>query len=327
MADAYSWKVPAAAAGKRLDAWVASLAPEYSRARLSRFAKDGHLQLDGAMVRPSVKLKLGQTVTLSPPPPAAAGIVPQDLPLEVLFADDDIVVLNKAAGMVVHPGAGHPDGTLVNALLHHFPDIAVGDTERPGLVHRLDKDTTGVMVVARNDAAHQALVAAFQARDIDKVYRGFAVGRFKERQFVRRTGHKRHAVERMKFTTRVDVPDEFAHKSVKLAESHFEVLHWAHGVAELSVRLITGRTHQIRAHLADTGRPLIADALYGGVKATARLTGGQVSKAARALTRQALHAEHLAFAHPRTGERVAFTAPLPLDLQALHDVLVTEEAG
>jgi 23S rRNA pseudouridine1911/1915/1917 synthase len=323
------------AIGTRLDAFLAKALPELSRGRLQALIVQGDVTCASKTLRSSQKLKGDEVIDVHLPDPKPSAMLAQDIAIDILHEDDDIIVINKPAGLVVHPGAGNYDQTLVNALLHRFPGLAVGDTERPGLVHRLDKETSGVMVCARNDHAHRFLTEAFKSREVQKVYRAFCVGAFKNKKFELKTGHKRHPTDRKRFTTKVsplqpvnplaamrgESMEYDDNGRIRLAHSKFEVLLSVSGVSELKVELLTGRTHQIRAHLADINHPLLHDALYGGVKAMQRLVPSDIREAAMALTRHALHAERLSFVHPTTEKQVEFVAPLPEDLQALHMAL------
>ncbi len=318
---------PSAAAGLRLDTWLAAALQledpaGTSRSRVRALVDEGRVAVNGAPAKASLKLKGGERVVVDPRPPQPTSLVAEDLPLSVVYEDEDVVVLDKAAGVVVHPGAGNLTGTLANALAFHRPGIAVGGELRPGIVHRLDKDTSGLIVVAKNERAHRRLSDAFKARDVVKRYVAFCLGRPKKDVFELSTGHARHATDRRRFTTKlkVDAP------GTRAARSKFVVTASAGGVSEVEVDLLTGRTHQIRAHLADIGHPLVHDGLYGGAKPATRLTTGPVRDAVLALHRHGLHARDLAFPHPATGARLAFSAPLPADLARL-DVAVRAVQG
>ena len=310
--------VPAGASGRRLDAFLADALVDRSRSRVKALVDDGRVLVDGRPARASEKLKGGEAVVVAEPPPAPTTLVAEDLPICVVHEDDDLVVLDKPAGLVVHPGAGHASGTLVNALAHHRPHIQVGGALRPGIVHRLDKDTSGLLVVAKNELAHRRLGDAFRARSVVKCYVAFTLGVPKKRVFELKTGHARHALDRRRFTTKLaaDAP------GTRVAWSVFTVVASARGVAEIEVDLRTGRTHQIRAHLADYGFPLVHDALYGGGKPTTRLAPSPVRDAVARLHRHALHARDLAFAHPTTGAALSFTSPLPPDLRAVDAAIL-----
>jgi 23S rRNA pseudouridine1911/1915/1917 synthase len=245
----------------------------------------------------------------------------------MLFEDDDLVVIDKAAGMAVHPGAGIASGTIANAVLFRARGaLSISGDVRPGIVHRLDKDTSGCLVVAKNDATHQALSRAFAERRVEKRYTAFCLGKPADPlELV--TGHRRADGDRRRFTTKVPPPDARDRAgSVRVAHTRARVLVTRDGASELDVELLTGRTHQIRAHLADIGHPLLQDELYGGAHAEKRLRAGPVRDAVTQLARQALHARTLSFTHPRTNTTLAFTAPLPVELARIRAALVEEGA-
>ncbi|MFZ5468422.1 MAG: RluA family pseudouridine synthase [Myxococcota bacterium] len=304
-------QVPPEAKGTRLDHYLRAALLGLSRARIQRLIDEQRVEVDGQPAKASRKLKGGEEVRVTVPAPKAPSAVAQPLPLRILFQDADLVVVDKAAGMVVHPAAGNWEGTLVNALLFQIKDLAgVGDQLRPGLVHRLDKDTSGCLVVAKNDQALAGLQAAFKSRKVVKTYLALVHGQPREAGTFR-TLYGRHPVHRKRFTGKV--------KEGKPAVTHFEVRERFDGAALLEVRLETGRTHQIRVHLAEAGHPLLGDALYGGAKRGPK----NVREAMAALGRQALHAWRLAFDHPRTGERLFFEAEPPEDFQRALKVLRT----
>ncbi|GMU59956.1 MAG: putative RNA pseudouridine synthase [Myxococcaceae bacterium] len=293
--------------GSRLDQFLGARLEGVSRSRAQALIDDGRVTVDGKPARASTRLKGGEVVLVDVPAPAPVEPQPEDLPLSVLYQDGDLLVLDKAAGMVVHPAAGHRGGTLVNALLHHVTDLqGVGGALRPGLVHRLDKDTSGVLVIAKHDQALHALQAAFKAREVDKIYLALVHGQPADRGTFR-TLHGRHPTQRLKFTTRVARGRE--------AVTHWEVTRRFAKAARVQIRLETGRTHQIRVHFAEAGHPLLSDALYGT----------RASKRSEVISRQALHAWKLAFPHPRTGRRLSFTAPVPADFKAAEKALTAEE--
>jgi 23S rRNA pseudouridine1911/1915/1917 synthase len=275
------------------------------------------VRLAGRAARASHKLRAGEEVTLDLPPPAPTKPQPEDLPLRILYQDADIVVVDKPAGIAVHPGAGSPAGTLVNALLHHVKDLAgVGGELRPGIVHRLDKDTSGVLVVAKNDYAMQRLAAAFKGRRIKKTYLALVHGH-PAAQGSFDTLYGRHPTQRTKFTTKVR-PSAGARR----AALRWKVSKFLLTCALVEVDLLTGRTHQIRVQFAEAGHPLVGDRVYGGAKREARLSEvDPVRAAASALGRQALHAWRLELEHPRTGEAMSFVAPLPEELRDALDRL------
>jgi 23S rRNA pseudouridine1911/1915/1917 synthase len=291
---------PGPGAGIRLDVRLAGQVPGLSRAAARRLIDDGKVLVNGKVGKASVRLKEGDKVEagFESRPGVAEGPGPQEIPLNVLFADEDVVVLDKPSGLVVHPGAGNESGTLANALLALFPGISgVGREERPGIVHRLDKGTSGVMVAARSPGAYASLVGQFKRHDVRKTYIGLVYGRVAAAE-----GHidwpiGRHATKRKRISTHSKSPRE--------AETFFRVLESLPGATLLEVRPVTGRTHQIRVHLAAAGHPIVGDALYGR------------KKVAKRYPRIFLHALSLSFLHPGTGKRVEFEAPLPAELEAI----------
>jgi 23S rRNA pseudouridine1911/1915/1917 synthase len=291
---------------------VSRLAPGLSRARVQRLVADGHVRVDGRPAKPAARLRGGERIDVEIPPPEPSEVMPQDLPLEVLHEDRDLTVLDKQAGMVVHPARGSPHSTVVNALLHRLGgDAATGG--RLGLVHRLDKDTSGCLVVARTDAALADLQAQFQARTVEKVYLALVHGRLAEEGRLE-TPYGRHPRDRKRFTSRA---------GSRKAVTEWRVVERFGDRATLAeVRIHTGRTHQIRVHLSESGHPLLADAAYGGTRREARLPAGDpVREAAAAIGRQALHAWRLSFRHPRTGRARRFEAPIPPDLKRAIEIL------
>ncbi len=282
-------------AGARIDHFLAAQVPTLSRSRLQTLLREGHATLNGALVRPSVKLRAGDTVALLEPPPVASETTAQEIALDVLFEDDDLIVLNKAAGMVVHPAAGNWDGTIVNALLHHCTALSgIGGTQRPGIVHRLDKDTSGCLVAAKSDLAHQALARQFAGREVTKIYLALASGTFRRLSGEIDAPIARHPVHRKKMTV--------VKAGGRAARTGYRVLGSYGGGTLVECTLHTGRTHQIRVHLKDLGHPLLGDEVYGK---------------RGSFPRQMLHAWRLGFAHPRTGERMDFRAPVPPDFLAV----------
>ncbi|HET9158772.1 MAG TPA: RluA family pseudouridine synthase [Myxococcaceae bacterium] len=301
--EVHRFSVSPALRGERLDRAIASSLPELSRSRAQALLEAGRILVDGRPGSASQRLKGGEQVEVTVPPPEPAVPQPEDLPLSVLHEDRDLLVLDKPAGLVVHPAAGHARGTLVNALLHHVSGLSgVGGVLRPGIVHRLDKETSGCLVVAKNDAALQALQRAFQERTVEKTYLALVHGQPPDTGRLE-TLHSRHPRDRKRFTGRA--------RTGKPAVTTWRVRESLHGAALLEVGLETGRTHQIRVHLAEMGHPLLGDALYGGTrKGDARVKAVQTQ-----LGRQGLHAWRLAFPHPRTGKQVRCEAPVPADLQ------------
>jgi 23S rRNA pseudouridine1911/1915/1917 synthase len=300
--------------GLRLDNFLTALIPDLSRSQVQRLIKDGHVSGPGT-VRPSMAVRAGQSYTVDVPEPSPATPAPEELPLRILYEDTDLVVLDKPAGMVVHPGAGHDSGTLVNALLHHVTDLSgVGGELRPGIVHRLDRGTSGVMVVAKNDRSHQELSRQFHDREVEKEYVALVWG-------VVQAGRRidaaigRDPADRQKMSTRARRARD-AVTRVTFAR-HFK------GVSLLKVAIATGRTHQIRVHLSAIGHPIVGDPVYGGVRR--RVLGNL--RAVTRLERPFLHAARLSFTHPSDSKRLTFESPLPEDLQNVLDDIVAGEEG
>ncbi len=304
--------------GERLDRFLARARPELSRARLQKLIDAGEVTVNGRAARASRRLKARDAIALRVPPPAPPERAPQPerIAFGVLYEDADVIVVDKPAGLVVHPAAGARSGTLVNALLAHVTDLGgIGGELRPGLVHRLDRGTSGAMVVAKNDAAMAALVAQFKARAVEKTYLAIVHGAPAARGAFD-TPYGRHPRDRKRFTARA---------GARRARTRWTVREKFSGAALVEVALDTGRTHQIRVHFAEANHPLLGDATYGGKKREARLPSeNSVRRAAEALGRQALHAWRLAFAHPRTGARLALEAPLPADFAAALAILRDE---
>ncbi len=285
--------------GARLDVFLADKLPGLSRAQVRRVIDGGGVRVGSYARKAGYKLKAGDRVHAEYEIPEPEGkLVPQHIPLKIVYMDADIIVLDKQANLVVHPGPGHPSGTLVNALIHHFPEIAlIGSEERPGIVHRLDQDTSGVMVVARSARAFTSLQDQFRRRVVWKTYLALAWGRMSE------TGGRlnwplgRHPTEGARMSVRT--------RSPKKAETFFQVQRAFKDTTLLEVKPVTGRTHQIRVHLAAAGHPVVGDPVYGR------------KREPREFPRIFLHAHTLSFLHPATGERLTFASPLPPDLEAV----------
>ena len=299
--------------GARLDNFLTALLPDQSRSQLQRLIKDGRVTGPARGLRPSTQVRAGQTFTIDIPPPEPTAVAPEALPLRIVYEDDDVVVLDKPAGMVVHPGAGHRTGTLVNALLHHVKGLSgIGGELRPGIVHRLDRGTSGLMVVAKHDAAHQELSRQFSDREVEKEYVALVWG-------VVQAGRRidaaigRDPKDRQKMSTRA-----------RRARSAVTRVTWARhfkGVSLLKVAIATGRTHQIRVHLSAIGHPVVGDPTYGGVH---RRVPGDL-RAVMRLERPFLHAARLSFTHPADGRRVEFDSPLPPDLESVVDEIIAAQ--
>lgn len=289
-------------AGERLDLWLARVAPEHSRARWQQRIREGAVRVNDAPRKPNHRLSAGDRVTWEPPPPPEpVTLTPEPIPLAVLYEDADIIVINKQPGLVVHPAAGHERGTLVNALLHHCDDLeGIGGEERPGIVHRLDQDTSGVMVVAKNETAMQRLGNQFRNREVRKEYQTLVWGCPEPPEGRIETRIGRSSGNRKKMSARVP--------GGRPAITHYRVVEDYGPVSLLAVRIETGRTHQIRVHMAHIGHPVVGDAMYGR---------GRRDPLPAPAERQMLHAATLSFAHPRTGDRLEFAAPMPEDMRRL----------
>jgi 23S rRNA pseudouridine1911/1915/1917 synthase len=308
-------RLPPQAAGRRLDQALAEALPEFSRSRLKRWIDAGMLRVDGRVPRPRDLVGGGEHVTLDAPDEDAVAPVPQALPLVIAWQDEDVIVVDKPAGLVVHPGAGNRDRTLQNALLAHDPKLA--KLPRAGIVHRLDKDTTGLLVVARNEGARTALTEALAGREIHREYQAVCNG-------VMTAGGKvdapidRHPVDRLRMAVR---------QSGREAVTHYRVIERFRRHTWVRVTLETGRTHQIRLHLSHAGYPLVGDPVYGRRLAVPRGATGELAEALHGFRRQALHASKLGFPHPRDGRAIEVESPLPADLKALIAALKRDRAA
>ena len=286
--------------GERLDAFLARSVPGLTRSAAQKLLEDGAVTLSGRPGKKNDRTAAGMEVSLTLPQPEPLDVLPQNIPLDVVYEDDDVIVVNKPVGMVVHPAPGHPDGTLVNALLYHCGSSLSGinGVLRPGIVHRIDRDTSGLIIAAKNDRAHLALAAQLQNHTLARVYEAVAVGSLKEDSGTVDAPIGRHPVDRKKMA--VD------RKNGRPAVTHWSVLARYPGYTRVECRLETGRTHQIRVHMASIGHPLLGDVVYGNKKPFPGLAG------------QCLHAKRLRFLHPSTGEPVEVECPLP---QWFTDVL------
>ncbi|HXU70257.1 MAG TPA: RluA family pseudouridine synthase [Polyangia bacterium] len=303
--DRYEFTVTPEEQGERLDAWLARRGLPWSRSQLTRRIEEGEVTVGGSEVRtPSRKVRAGERVVLVAAPPVAVEDRPEDIPLVVLYEDSDLIVIDKPAGMVVHPATSHQAGTLVNALLHHCGEslAGVGGERRPGIVHRLDKDTSGVMIVAKNEPTLVALQVQFHAHDIERMYLALVEGVVAERGSFK-TSYGRDPRDRKKFSSEV--------ASGKRAVTHWRVRERLPGASYVEVSLETGRTHQIRVHFSDHDHALIGDRTYGRPPREARLRA-----VAKALGRQALHAHVLGITHPGTRKKMRWSTEPPADMQA-----------
>ena len=285
-------------AGTRLDACLARAIEDLTRSAAAKAVEDGRVLVNGKAPNKSYKLTGHEQIEFTPEEPAPIDAVPQDIPLDVVYEDDDVIVVNKPTGLVVHPAPGHPDGTLVNALLHHCGDSlsGIGGEKRPGIVHRIDRDTSGLIIAAKNDAAHLALSAQLKDHSLSRTYECLVTGNMKQDSGTVDAPIGRSSADRKKMAV---VP------TGRRAVTHWEVVARYPGVTHLRCRLETGRTHQIRVHMAYIGHPILGDTVYGAKKPVPGLTG------------QCLHATGLRFVHPRTGEPVELHCPLPPEFTAM----------
>jgi len=280
-----------------------------SRSAFKKLIDQGAVTLNGKAARASTRVQGGESVEVLLPEPVPVEWVAEPIALDILFEDHDVVVVNKEASMVVHPGAGHSRGTLVNALLSHCDDLSgIGGVQRPGIVHRLDRGTSGVIIVAKHDRAHENLAKQFAERLATKIYTAFVIGTPAPASGTIDTPYGRHPKDRKRFTSKFE--------SEKRAVTHYSLVATADGLSQMEVRLETGRTHQIRVHFFDVGHPCVGDQTYGARKL--RDLKNDAKDAVKALTRQALHAATLKILHPVSGEPLELTAPLPPDMQALR---------
>jgi len=293
--------VPATAAGTRLDVWLSAERRECSRARWQVLIKAGHVVVDGRTLKPHYPLSGGERIEFEIPPPEPVTLEPEAIPLDILYEDPDLAVINKPPDLVVHPGSGHRTHTLVHALLFHCPDLAgIGGELRPGIVHRLDKDTSGVMVVAKSDPAMRGLRRQFKARNVDKHYLALVWGQVVPARGTIQTLVGRDPNNRKKMSANPPAGRE--------ATTHYDVVETYEVASLLRLKIETGRTHQIRVHMAHIRHPVVGDRQYGRSRKT---------ELPAPANRQMLHAERLAFDHPLRGDRLEFTAPLPEDMRVL----------
>ena len=302
--------VPPEKAGERLDRFLSTALPSLSRSRIQQLIGEGHVSLAGGSARASLRLKGNEVVTVSVPPPRPLDLVPEDLPLRILFQDDHLVVVEKPAGMVVHPAPGHSKGTLVNVLLSRADRLSgIGGVARPGIVHRLDRDTSGILVAAKTDEAHTKLSAQFSThREVDRRYHGIVRGRPRLPEGTVSTQIGRHPVHRKKMAV---LP-----AGGRKAVTHYRVVETFGPFSLLELRLATGRTHQVRVHCARLSCPIVGDEVYGAGRKVP-LSKGRSAKTVT-LDRFFLHAFHLGFVHPATGERMEFTVPDPPEFGAFR---------
>jgi 23S rRNA pseudouridine1911/1915/1917 synthase len=307
--------IPEASAGRRFDQVLAELFPDYSRSRLSSWIKSGAATLDGAEVVPRHIVRGGEAVAIAVRLQREIGALAEDIPLDIRYEDADVLVVNKPPGLVVHPGAGNPVGTLQNALLHHDPKLA--EVPRGGIVHRLDKDTSGLLVVARTLRAHTTLVVQLSERDVHRQYAAIVYGKMVAGGSVDEP-IGRHPRDRLKQAVREDGRE---------AVTHYRVRERFRTMTLIECRLETGRTHQIRVHMAHVRHPLVGDVQYGGALKLPKGASPELVETLRGFRRQALHAERLEFAHPADGRTIAVEAEIPSDMATLISALREDARG
>jgi 23S rRNA pseudouridine1911/1915/1917 synthase len=310
----FTLTVEKAAHGTRLDLFLTGYLPAQSRAQIQRYIRDGHIVLNAAPTKAKTPVKAGDLIQGHLPAPSPSEILPEKLPLRFIYEDEHIVVVDKPPGMVVHPAGRVQSGTMVNALLFHLQDLqGVGGVLRPGIVHRLDKGTSGVMVVAKHDRAHEGLVRQFKEREVTKVYLALVYGKIEEAEGIITAPMGRHPTDRKRFSLRTRQPKD--------ALTEWRVKERFEGITFVQVAPKTGRTHQIRVHMASINHPLVGDPLYTKKRRLTQIEDSVLREEIEALGRQALHASRIAFRHPITGKTVEFTAPLPADMEAVLEVL------
>jgi len=301
---------------ERLDRFLARELPQLSRSQLKKLIEQQQIVVDGETVKAGLKLRGGEKVAVTIPPPEEVTACAEELPLEILYEDSDLIVINKAAGMVVHPACGHASGTLVNALLFHCHDLSgVGGELRPGIVHRLDKDTSGVMVASKNDRTHNHLAAQFKEHSIKRRYIALVHGQVQNDSGMVDRPIGRHPTQRKKMTSKG--------RGGRRAVTHWKVLrrYDLDRLSLLELRLETGRTHQIRVHFSEMNLPLVGDPLYGNRTRANAINDLEIRQLVHAFNRQALHAHTLGFIHPRSGEYLEFSSSIPEDFANLLAVL------
>jgi 23S rRNA pseudouridine1911/1915/1917 synthase len=297
---------------QRLDVFLCGCLPELSRHRLQQLIRAGLVLVDGAPRKAGSQLSGGEEVTVTVPPPVPVEDPrPEEMPLTILYEDSCLLVIDKPAGLVVHPAAGNPDGTLVNALLYHCRDLrGIGGALRPGIVHRLDQDTSGVLVAAKDEPCHRGLTAQFAAHSIEREYLAVVYGRVRPDTGTFCSMLGRNPQDRKKMAS-------LGRGGGRRAVTHYRVRSWLPPVTVVAVTLETGRTHQIRVHFSEAGHPLVGDRVYGKKGIERQWAGAPEYAFLREFPRQALHAGRLGFVHPRTGERLVYTSPLPADMREL----------
>lgn len=308
--------IPQEEAGKRLDLFLTINNPSLTRSHIQRLIEEGMVSVNGRPAKASHKIKDGEVVEMTIPEPTPIEARPEPIPLEILYEDKEVVVVNKPSGLVVHPAAGNYTGTLVNALLYHCRNLSgIGGKLRPGIVHRLDKDTTGVLVAAKSDSAHQSLAGQFKKHTIKRKYIALVHGVVKEESGRIEAEIGRHLTQRKKMSVKT--------RKGKAAVTRFKVIDRFDQFTLLELTLETGRTHQIRVHLSSIKHPVVGDPVYGGKERINDVKDPKVRKMIKGLGRQALHAAILGFMHPESNKYMEFQAPIPDDFQKVLDILET----
>ncbi len=306
--------------GLRLDVFLARRQDFLSRSQIPRALAAAGILLNGKAPKASTRVRGGDEILLVIPPPSPSEVVPEDIPLKIVYEDSSLLVIDKPPGLVVHPGAGNPRGTIVNALLHHCRDLSgIGGVLRPGIVHRLDKDTSGLMIIAKSDPVHQALAADFQARRVEKLYLALVCGEMKDDEGIVALPVGRHPVERRKMSTRSPRGKE--------AVTRWQVRERFGAATLVAAAIETGRTHQIRVHLTSLGYPIVGDRVYGNPKKIMEIKDQSLRGRLREMKRQALHACRIAFVHPADGRPLSFLSPLPPDMEDLCRFLRERMSG
>ena len=296
----YEYDIDPACGKKRLDIFLTEIQTDITRSYIKKLIETERVSVNGAPAKAHYKLKEGDRVEVEVPDPEPLEVKPEPIPLNIVYEDSSLIVVDKPPGMVVHPAPGHSGGTLVNALLHHCDDLAgIGGVERPGIVHRLDKDTSGLIVIAKTEASMQSLTLQFKERDVHKIYLALAKGKFKSKTGMIDVPIGRHKTQRKKMSTHTSAGRD--------AQTRYEVIRQLDSYAYLRLFPRTGRTHQLRVHLSSIGHPIFGDRLYGGT----------LGPGLPQIARQALHAHRLELTHPKTGSPLQFESPLPPDMVTL----------
>lgn|SRR3989338_3163682 len=317
MAQLKYFQVDLSGEGERVDTFLSQQPDMPTRSQIQKLIENQKIKVNGVTTKANHKLHLKDNVSVEIPAPTESILEPQDIPLNILFEDEDIIVIYKPYGIVVHPGSGNPDKTLVNALLYHCKDLSgIGGVERPGVVHRLDKDTSGVIVFAKNDTAHFNLSQQFQDRSIQRFYFALVYGRMEKKQGMFDSPIGRHPSQRKKMSSRSS--------RGKPALTFYDVQKEFEQISLVKVNLKTGRTHQIRVHFSEAGHPVVGDETYGGKKRVKNIVNMEVRTQIEKLPALCLHAAHLTFEHPRTKEKMTFEAPLPEHFQNMLHCLERE---